>query len=89
MTMTIFFGYKLFKNRISSTTLPELDEDNLIRLSNLRAITYMALGLALLVLSADAMVEAASAIALDHVCLSEQVQLVKAALPPPEVAPEG
>jgi len=63
IAIAIFFGYKLFKNRISSTTLPELDEENLIHLSNPRAIIYMILGLALLVLSADAMVEAASSIA--------------------------
>jgi cation:H+ antiporter len=63
MAITVFFGYKLFKNRISSTTLPELDEDNLIHLSNARSVTYMVLGLALLVLSADAMVTAATEIA--------------------------
>jgi cation:H+ antiporter len=63
MGITVFFGYKLFRSRISSTTLPELDEDNLIHLTNYRSVTYMILGLALLVLSADAMVQAATEIA--------------------------
>ncbi len=63
MAITVYFGYKLFKNRLSSISLPELDQDNLIHLSNAKAVIYMILGLALLVLSADAMVEAASSIA--------------------------
>ncbi len=63
MAITVYFGYKLFKNRLSSISLPELDQDNLIHLSNAKAVIYMTLGLALLVLSADAMVEAASSIA--------------------------
>ena len=65
MTITVFFGYKLFRNRVKSSGLPEIEEENLLQLSNARATIYLVLGLALLVLSADAIVEACSDIARD------------------------
>ena len=58
-----FFGYKLFRNRVKSSSLPEIDEENLLHLSNTRAAIYLGLGLALLVVSADAIVQACSTIA--------------------------
>jgi cation:H+ antiporter len=63
MSITIFFGYKLFRNRVKSSSLPEIDEENLLHLSNTRAAIYLGLGLALLVVSADAIVQACSTIA--------------------------
>ncbi|MCB1670124.1 MAG: calcium/sodium antiporter [Gammaproteobacteria bacterium] len=63
MSITVFFGYKLFRNRVKSSGLPEIEDDNLMHLSNVRAGIYLALGLALLVLSADAIVHACSNIA--------------------------
>lgn len=63
MSITVFFGYKLFRNRARSTSLPEIEDENLLHLSNAKAGIYLVLGLALLVLSADAIVEACSSIA--------------------------
>lgn len=63
MGITVYFGYKLFRNRIQTVTLPDINEDDLLHLTNLKAAIYLILGLALLVLSADALVEAASSIA--------------------------
>ncbi|MEZ5491355.1 MAG: calcium/sodium antiporter [Gammaproteobacteria bacterium] len=63
MSITVFFGYKLFRNRVKSSSLPELEDDNLMHLSNARASIYLVLGLALLVLSADAIVTACSSLA--------------------------
>ena len=63
MSITVFFGYKLFRNRVKSSSLPELEEDNLMHLTNSRAAIYLILGLALLVLSADAIVTACSSLA--------------------------
>ena len=63
MAITVFFGYKIFKNLTGSTPLPEIDKENFSYLSNTRAAVYMILGLVLLVLSADAIVEAATSIA--------------------------
>jgi len=63
MSITVFFGYKLFRNRVKSTGLPEIDDENLMHMTNARAAIYLILGLALLVLSADAIVQACSSIA--------------------------
>jgi cation:H+ antiporter len=63
MSITVFFGYKLFRNRVKSSSLPELEDDNLMHLTNARASIYLVLGLALLVLSADAIVTACSSLA--------------------------
>ena len=63
MSITVYFGYKLFRNRARSSSLPEIEDENLLHLSNARAGIYLVLGLALLVLSADAIVEACSSIA--------------------------
>lgn len=63
MSITVFFGYKLFRNRVKSSGLPEIDDENLIHLSNARASVYLGLGLALLVLSADAIIQACTSIA--------------------------
>jgi len=63
MAISVFFGYKLYRNRVKSSSLPELDEANLEKVTNYRATIFMLLGLGLLVISADAIVEAASSIA--------------------------
>ncbi len=63
MSITVFFGYKLFRNRVKSSSLPVLEDDNLLHMTNQRASIYLGLGLVLLVLSADAIVNACSNIA--------------------------
>jgi len=63
MSITVFFGYKLFRNRIKSSSLPDIDEENLLHLSNTRSAIYLALGLTLLVVSAEAIVQACTTIA--------------------------
>ena len=63
MSITIFFGYKLFRNRVRSSSLPEIEDENLLHLTNARASVYLGLGLALLVIAADAIVQACSSIA--------------------------
>ncbi len=63
MSITVFFGYKLFRNRVKSSSLPDIDEENLLHLSNTRSAIYLALGLTLLVVSAEAIVQACTTIA--------------------------
>jgi len=63
ITITIYFGYKLIKKRVKIGPAPQTTETNLSPISNLQAIIYLILGLALLVLSALALVQAASSIA--------------------------
>ena len=61
--ITGFFGYRLFRKRVRTGTVPEIDDADLAQLNSLRALAYLALGLVLLVLSAEALVQAASSIA--------------------------
>lgn len=61
--ITGYFGYRLFRKRVKTGAIDELDEDEISSVNSLQALAYLALGLALLVLSAEALVQAASAIA--------------------------
>ena len=63
IAITAYFGYKLFRKRVRSGALPEISETELATISNGQAVLYLALGLALLVLSAEALVAAATSIA--------------------------
>ena len=61
MLITAYFGYRLFRNRMrrEESAVQQAEE-----LPNWRAAAYLSLGLALLILSAEALVQAASSIAL-------------------------
>ena len=59
----VFFGYKLFRKKAKSTVIADFDDDELVSVSNLQAAAYLGLGLALLILSAEALVAAATSIA--------------------------
>ena len=62
--ITAYFGYRLFKARVKRGSGDTLDEDEEIaEINSLQAVAYLFLGLALLVLSAEALVQAASSIA--------------------------
>lgn len=61
--ITAYFGYSLFRKRVKTAAMPELDEREISQVNSLQAIAYLALGLILLILSAEALVEAASSIA--------------------------
>lgn len=58
-----FFGYTLFRKRVRTGTVASVTEDEIAKINNLQAIAYLALGLALLILSAEALVQAATSIA--------------------------
>jgi cation:H+ antiporter len=61
--ITAYFGYRLFRKRVKTGAIDELDEEEISDVNNLQAIAYLILGLVLLILSAEALVQAASAIA--------------------------
>jgi cation:H+ antiporter len=61
--ITFFFGYKLFRKKAKSTVDSDIEDDDFSAVSNLQAAAYLGLGLALLVLSAEALVAAATSIA--------------------------
>jgi len=63
IAITTWFGYLLFRKRVRSAAVPELDEREISRVNSLQAVAYLVLGLILLVLSAEALVQAASSIA--------------------------
>jgi cation:H+ antiporter len=63
ITITFYFGYKLFRKKAKSNPTPEIQSDESSDVSNLQAGAYLGLGLALLVLSAEALVAAATSIA--------------------------
>ena len=63
ITITAFFGYKLFRKRARTATVTVMEESSLTTVKSLQAFAYLILGLALLVLSAEALVAAASSIA--------------------------
>lgn len=63
ISITLFFGYQLFHKRIKSNAVPEIEESKLPEINSIQAILYLMLGLALLILSAQVLVEAASSIA--------------------------
>ena len=58
-----YFLFRLFRKRIRSGSLPEISDTELTAISNGQAVLYIALGLALLILSAEALVAAATSIA--------------------------
>lgn len=61
--ITGYFGYKLFRKRVRSGAVPEIEESELAEINSIQAMAYLVLGLALLVLSAEALVQAATSIA--------------------------
>ena len=63
ISITGFFGYKIFQKRIKSSVVPEIEESKVAGINNIQAILYLILGLALLILSAQVLVGAASSIA--------------------------
>ncbi len=63
ISITAFFGYKLFRKKVKSGVVPEIDTDSFNEISNLQAAAYPLLGLALLILAAEALVAAAASIA--------------------------
>ena len=63
ISITGFFGYKIFQKRIKSSVVPEIEESKVAGINSIQAILYLILGLALLILSAQILVGAASSIA--------------------------
>ena len=63
ITITVYFGYRLFRKKVKTGVMPELADEELSEISSLQAGAYLVLGLALLVLSAEALVAAATSIA--------------------------
>ena len=63
ISITGFFGYKIFQKRIKSIVVPEIEESKVAGINSIQAILYLILGLALLILSAQVLVGAASSIA--------------------------
>ncbi len=61
--VTGFFGYRLFRKRVNAGSVPEIEETDLEQINSFQAVVYLFLGLALLILSAEALVQAASSIA--------------------------
>lgn len=58
-----YLSYRLLRKKVKSGAVPELDETELERVNILQSVAYLFLGLALLVLSAEALVAAATSIA--------------------------
>ncbi|MFK7865206.1 MAG: calcium/sodium antiporter [Pseudohongiellaceae bacterium] len=63
IAITFFFGYKLFRKKAKSNAGTEIQTDDFSEVSNVQAGAYLGLGLALLVLSAEALVAAATSVA--------------------------
>ena len=63
ISITGFFVYKIFQKRIKSNVVPEIEESKVAGINSIQAILYLILGLALLILSAQILVGAASSIA--------------------------
>ena len=63
LLITGYFGYRLVRRDTPIATIPDIEEENLQQLSKLRAAAFLVLGLGLLILSAEALVHAASSIA--------------------------
>lgn len=62
IAITVFFGYKLFRKKSKATAI-EIETVEMSAINSIQAVAYLVLGLALLVLSAEALVAAASSIA--------------------------
>lgn len=63
IVITLYFGYRLFRKKVKTAADPTDIYDEISPVSNAQSTAYLALGLALLVLSAQALVAAASSIA--------------------------
>ena len=63
IVITAYFGYRLFRKKVKSGVVPEIDTDTFNEVSNVHAVAYLILGLALLILAAEALVAAASGVA--------------------------
>ena len=63
VAITIYFGYRLFRKKVKTGSPADLNDENIGEVNSLQAAAYMVLGLALLVLSAEALVAAAISIA--------------------------
>jgi len=61
--VSFYFGYKLFKSKVRTGSLPELNSGDLLHISSQRALSYLGLGLVLLVFSAETLVAATTSIA--------------------------
>lgn len=63
IAITAYLSYRLLRKKVKTGEVPVLDETELEKLKSWQAIAYLVLGLALLVLSAEALVAAATSIA--------------------------
>ncbi|MDP6652789.1 MAG: calcium/sodium antiporter [Gammaproteobacteria bacterium] len=61
--ITAYFGYRLFRKRIRTGTVPEIVDSELAAINSLQSVANLLVGLALLILSAQALVQAATSIA--------------------------
>jgi cation:H+ antiporter len=58
-----YFGLRLFRKRARTGTVAAVSEEDIANINSLQALAYLALGLALLILAAEALVQAATSIA--------------------------
>ena len=63
ISITGFFGYKLFYKRTKSIVIPEIEKSTVAEINSILALLYLILGLVLLLYSANVLVAAASSIA--------------------------
>lgn len=63
IAITLYFGHRLFRKKVKTAAEPLDSHEDFVAVSNIQASAYLALGLALLILSAQALVAAASSIA--------------------------
>lgn len=63
IAITLYFGHKLFRKKVKTGSVLEIDDADLSTASSLQATAYLVFGLTLLVLSAEALVVAATSIA--------------------------
>lgn len=63
IAITVYFGYRVFRKKVKAGSPADLVDENIGEVNSLQAAAYMVLGLALLVLSAEALVAAATSIA--------------------------
>lgn len=63
IVITLYFGHRLFRRKVKTAQEPLESYEGFTPVNNMQAASYLALGLALLVLSAQALVAAATSIA--------------------------
>ncbi|MBT73031.1 MAG: calcium/sodium antiporter [Gammaproteobacteria bacterium] len=61
--ITAYFGYRLFRKRIRTGSTPEIVDSELTGVNSLQAVVNLLVGLALLILSAQVLVQSATSIA--------------------------